>query len=111
VPGGSANAYDYANADPVNGFDLTGEWPSNIARWLIKNANKNRALVFRIKGKNALRRYVNHPSLINSMRRQVHKWTVNDRQRIENTDGVRTKRTDVAWVLTKEHPVPNWLTV
>lgn len=24
VPGGSANAYDYANADPVNQFDLTG---------------------------------------------------------------------------------------
>lgn len=24
VPGGSANAYDYANADPVNGFDLAG---------------------------------------------------------------------------------------
>jgi len=25
VQGGSANAYDYANADPVNGFDLSGE--------------------------------------------------------------------------------------
>ncbi|HEY2333635.1 MAG TPA: RHS repeat-associated core domain-containing protein [Solirubrobacterales bacterium] len=25
VPGGSANAYDYANQDPVNGFDLAGE--------------------------------------------------------------------------------------
>ena len=24
VPGGSANAYDYADQDPVNGFDLTG---------------------------------------------------------------------------------------
>jgi hypothetical protein len=24
VPGGSANAYDYADADPVNGFDLEG---------------------------------------------------------------------------------------
>jgi RHS repeat-associated protein len=27
VPGGSANAYDYANQDPVNGFDLGGEKP------------------------------------------------------------------------------------
>ena len=27
VQGGSANAYDYANADPVNGFDLTGMKP------------------------------------------------------------------------------------
>jgi RHS repeat-associated protein len=25
VPGGSANAYDYANQDPINSFDLTGE--------------------------------------------------------------------------------------
>jgi RHS repeat-associated protein len=25
VPGGSANAYDYANGDPVNSFDLSGE--------------------------------------------------------------------------------------
>ena len=27
VPGGSANAYDYANADPVNDFDISGEKP------------------------------------------------------------------------------------
>jgi RHS repeat-associated protein len=27
VPGGSANAYDYANGDPVNNFDLSGECP------------------------------------------------------------------------------------
>jgi RHS repeat-associated protein len=27
VPGGSANAYDYANQDPVNVFDLSGECP------------------------------------------------------------------------------------
>ncbi|HET9163177.1 MAG TPA: LamG-like jellyroll fold domain-containing protein, partial [Solirubrobacterales bacterium] len=26
IPGGSANAYDYANQDPINNFDLTGEW-------------------------------------------------------------------------------------
>jgi RHS repeat-associated protein len=28
VAGGSANAYDYCNADPVNCTDLDGEWPS-----------------------------------------------------------------------------------
>jgi len=26
VPGGSANDYDYANQDPINAFDLNGEW-------------------------------------------------------------------------------------
>jgi len=29
VAGGSANAYDYSNADPVNGFDLTGQSPGD----------------------------------------------------------------------------------
>jgi RHS repeat-associated protein len=28
VPGGSASAYDYCNADPVNCTDLNGQWPS-----------------------------------------------------------------------------------
>jgi RHS repeat-associated protein len=28
VPGGSATAYDYCNADPVNCTDLDGRWPS-----------------------------------------------------------------------------------
>lgn len=28
VPGGSANPYDYCNADPVNCTDLDGRWPS-----------------------------------------------------------------------------------
>src|SRR5436305_781314 len=31
VPGGSANAYDYANQDPINNFDLTGE---RFCRWV-----------------------------------------------------------------------------
>jgi RHS repeat-associated protein len=31
VSGGSASAYDYANADPVNGQDLTGEKPYDTA--------------------------------------------------------------------------------
>ncbi|WP_131817223.1 PA14 domain-containing protein [Nocardia salmonicida] len=29
ILGGSANNYDYANADPINSFDLTGEKPSD----------------------------------------------------------------------------------
>ena len=31
VQGGSANAYDYVNADPVNGFDLAGTKPYDEA--------------------------------------------------------------------------------
>ncbi len=33
IQGGSANAYDYSNADPVNGFDLGGAKPSDVT-WL-----------------------------------------------------------------------------
>ena len=91
VEGGSANAYDYADQDPINGFDLSGEChpafnphcpgpPS--PRELTQKANKTGVLVFRVR-RNALKRLRNRPSLIQSMRSQVHKWTVNDRQRIE----------------------------
>jgi RHS repeat-associated protein len=93
VEGGSANAYDYADQDPVNGFDLSGEChptknphcsgpPSPRELRLINKANKNGVLVFRMK-KGALKRYVNRPSLIEHMRSQAHEWTVNQRQRVE----------------------------
>lgn len=37
VPGGSANDYDYANADPINQFDLSGQCPTCIIiiDWII----------------------------------------------------------------------------
>lgn len=48
VPGGSANAYEYAEGDPVNNFDLTGEkcasknkkFISRCVRRKIQNANR-----------------------------------------------------------------------
>jgi RHS repeat-associated protein len=33
VFGGSANTYDYANQDPINHFDLSGEW-GHVPKWL-----------------------------------------------------------------------------
>jgi hypothetical protein len=36
VPGGSANAYDYCNADPINCYDLAGTWP-HWAKYLAKH--------------------------------------------------------------------------
>jgi hypothetical protein len=41
VPGGSANAYDYANQDPVNNFDLTGEWSCG-GQWWCRKAKRYR---------------------------------------------------------------------
>jgi len=48
VPGGSANAYEYAEGDPVNNFDLTGEkcasknkkFVNRCVRKKIRNANR-----------------------------------------------------------------------
>jgi RHS repeat-associated protein len=63
VPGGSANAYEYANADPVNDFDLSGECPAfgkrrtNCLQWARQRAIKRA----RAKAKrNNLRRLANH---------------------------------------------------
>ena len=36
IAGGSANAYDYANADPVNGLDLTGERACHFAELSVR---------------------------------------------------------------------------
>ncbi len=33
VPGGSANAYDYCNADPINCTDVDGQWPHLRKMW------------------------------------------------------------------------------
>jgi RHS repeat-associated protein len=56
VPGGSANAYEYAAGDPVNNFDLTGEKCVGSQAWIercktkktvawLKRSNKNRAII------------------------------------------------------------------
>ncbi|HEY8717729.1 RHS repeat-associated core domain-containing protein, partial [Pengzhenrongella sp.] len=34
VPGGSANAYDYVNQDPINQFDLDGTWSRHYLRYI-----------------------------------------------------------------------------
>ncbi|SDP44039.1 RHS repeat-associated core domain-containing protein, partial [Actinacidiphila guanduensis] len=44
VPGGSANAYDYCTADPINCYDLNGQWGwhwhHHIKRWWRHNRGK-----------------------------------------------------------------------
>jgi RHS repeat-associated protein len=50
VFGGSANPYDYANQDPINIFDVSGEWPSGrsfrrMFRQAVRRANRNRNLI------------------------------------------------------------------
>ncbi len=49
VPGGSANAYDYANQDPVNGFDLNGTCSTKKA--CVSARRRARAAVRRATGR------------------------------------------------------------
>jgi RHS repeat-associated protein len=60
VPGGSANAYDYANQDPVNAFDVEGTCSSKKA--CAKAVNNKRA---------ALRAAVNHLRTV--VREEIHR--------------------------------------
>lgn len=91
VEGGSANAYDYADQDPVNQFDLSGECnkkhPCNCPcrtkktrrleherRWRSRS-NKNGVMVVRMKG-NALSKFVNQPNGIERMSQSARKWSM-----------------------------------
>jgi RHS repeat-associated protein len=53
-PGGSANAYDYANQDPVNRFDVNGKWPS-LAKRVRKAIKKVRAKLRRAAAQHQVR--------------------------------------------------------
>jgi RHS repeat-associated protein len=55
VPGGSANTYDYANADPVNGLDLSGQAacraiPGHITRQHFENRGDYGQLHYSVSG-------------------------------------------------------------
>ena len=73
VKGGSANAYDYANQDPVNNYDLTGGYVeacgSSNSAWTKRckrlnrteahKANKQHVIKIRFKNKRELNHFVN----------------------------------------------------
>jgi len=87
VPGGSANAYDYANQDPINMFDLTGECanpghgncagpptPASYRRAARKANKQNRIFLF-FKTRKAAERFLNYlhgkPSLVERIQKQI----------------------------------------
>ena len=90
VLGGSANAYDYANADPINNFDLTGEKmctgtignPKNKCTgtgWMkrLNRANKQGVMVVPMRG-NALSKFLNKPNGIERMAESAHNWKMKE---------------------------------
>lgn len=72
VFGGSANPYDYANQDPINNFDLTGEkcygktaaQVDRCKQWKLehyaKRANQKRAVMLKFKSKIAAEKFLNY---------------------------------------------------
>jgi RHS repeat-associated protein len=96
VKGGSANAYDYANQDPINNFDLTGEdscnykhpHPPCAAKYFKKQAhqaNKHHAIKVVFKSKRELNSFINwlvnyHRSFAQEMH-EKEKWSAADLRR------------------------------
>lgn len=93
VPGGSANAYDYADQDPVNGFDLSGEChplqnrncsgpPSPREKRQARAANKRGKIVIKFNSRRGAERfahYLEHATgFLRSIRKKVGEWRAQD---------------------------------
>ncbi len=92
VPGGSANAYDYSNQDPVNTFDLSGEFScpgatpcKGNARWAkraARRANKHHAIVMHFNTRRGAEHFLhyleNAPRLRERMQNKVNRWRAQD---------------------------------
>lgn len=100
VPGGSANSYDYADQDPVNRFDLSGEcaggWKKkpcakqNLKRMRTEwreRSNKQRVIVRTFNSERAARRFVNYltsnPMSLERLQARVGKWKEHEFKELE----------------------------
>lgn len=87
--GGSANAYDYANQDPINNFDLSGECyvtrqPSpgkcknSDMKAATKQANKKGAIVMQFKSRRGAERFADYlqsnPLYLENIRKKLDGW-------------------------------------
>jgi RHS repeat-associated protein len=95
VAGGSANAYDYANQDPVNRFDLTGEctgsWTKKGCRatWAkraAEKANRENAIKVRFKTRRDAERFVydleHNISFLDRLRSKIEKWEAKEMKEV-----------------------------
>jgi RHS repeat-associated protein len=93
VQGGSANAYDYSNADPINQSDLNGEFPNlvrGVTRAVIRatrRANKRGAIVTTFNtrsGAEKFARYLqNNPLYLENIQRKAAQWKAVELQEMQ----------------------------
>jgi RHS repeat-associated protein len=85
IPGGSANAYDYADQDPVNMFDLGGECvygkkhphcvSTRSPKQMTRRANKQRVIRLHFKSSRAAKRFARGATrTIERWARQAGRW-------------------------------------
>jgi len=85
VLGGSANSYDYSNADPVNGLDLTGTVAKGgtkktgpYYKKVAQTANKRGAIVLRFKNRSGAEKFARYlqsnPLYFENIKRKEAKW-------------------------------------
>lgn len=99
VKGGSANAYDYANQDPVNQFDLTGEkstcakhpHPPCATKYFKKAAHKAKerhAVVMRFETKRGAERFVHYlqhsPQLVERIQSKINQLHAQEMKELQN---------------------------
>lgn len=112
VKGGSANAYDYVDQDPVNNFDLNGEChptrnrhcsgpPSPREKREAHRANKRHAIVTRFKTRSGAERFLHYLEHANNflerLQGKVNKWHAQDIREAQQ----RAARA------AREHPTPH----
>lgn len=93
VPGGSANAYDYADQDPVNGFDPTGEChpvknrncsgpPSPREKRQARRANRRRGITVKFQTRKAAEQFARYLTssthFLERIQAKVGKWHAED---------------------------------
>jgi RHS repeat-associated protein len=97
VLGGSANAYDYAGQDPINNFDLSGEYfcsgakpcrgNAGWAKRAARRANERGAIVMRFKNRRGAERFLHYleraSNFLERIQSKVGKWQAQDIREIQ----------------------------
>ena len=109
VPGGSANSYDYANQDPINNLDLSGEkvcagvhekkcdvkGMRRAERRAVRRANRRGRLSVKVT-QSEFWALIHKPLLIETLAKKEHEWEVRDLRRLKQAAAATRRSHDEA---------------